>query len=668
MVERTLAGIEQYIGIKQKLDYRSNIHTYIIKEIISMVSWKSNFLNENRDRWIKNKKLYFNLLSDSEELDDKLKEQLGQLGELTIPIAYKVVKTILDISLEELERRRYYYELLPYVINDYPKVLFLNILLQNELKKQHYINTIRQILEDSAIYGCGILHISWGKLYKTFFTEAEIQGDKLLEIPTKKIVEKQVKFDYEGNIINVINPENFDFDNSFNILDIDKWRYCITRLLVSQTDLLNIVKNGYDFINTEIIERAGNLQEFFASLIIDSDLKLSSEEMADFEFYWKQGRKVLVENIYLKIIPKKFGLSNSSDEEIWLFTIVNRRLIIKASPLTYNHNKFPIVIYTWNGSLNEKYPASLMDYLEPLQSYINWLLRKYKENVNASINRIFLLNTQNLENPQDFTFDRTLSILKLDKSVARLPGAIDNTVRELNFEIKTGMHLNVIPMFMEIIRNISGISELHLGGFPSGRRTKGEIEIHAFLSSIGVRALLRNMHNWIGKRLIDIVTSNLRQFLNGNVLLEVKKDEFMEVQKISDIAQNLEVLETLTGRTLINLDMTLIKGEYDYYLGDYLEPSYDEKTLTSLNEFLKVVGNIPMLGQMVALIFKWNKISELLFRATGSKNPEDFINMEMLKQMPNIMLNMMTQNQQQQQRPQQSQQQQQLQAQQEPIS
>ncbi len=647
---RIYAGIEPYIGIKQKLQYTSQTHLGIVKNLVNLISWKNNFTLFNADRWLKNRKIYFNILDNEDELDDKQREKLKQLGDLTIPIGYKVVKTLIDVALEELERRRYYYELLPYTAIDYPKVLFLNILLQNELKKQQYICILRQILEDSAIYGCGILHIIWGKFYKTGYNEIILEGDPILNIPTKKVIEKNVKFDYEGNVINVINPAMFDFDSSFSILDIDKWRYCIIRSLIGIDDLIDIVKKGEDFINVDVLEEMSK-KEGFSDIILPlldaGHPQLSSEEKSDLSLWWGKGRKVLVENIYMKIIPSKFGLSDSSDEEIWMFIVVNRRLIIKASPMTYNHNKFPVVVYTWNGSLNEKYPAALMDYIEPLQTYINWLLRKYKENVNACVNRMFILNEHNLENPQDFSFDRALAILKIDRSVSRLPGILDNTVRELNFDLKTASHLNIIPMFIELTRTISGISELYLGTFPRGRRTRGEIELQAILSSTGIRALLRNMHNWIGYRLTNIVTSNLRQFLQGNTMIELRKDEFDEVRRLSDIAKNLEYLETLTGRILINLDVSLIKGEYDFYLGDYLEPSYDSKTITALTDFMKVVGNIPLLGNMLALLFKWDKIGELLFRIAGSKNPEDFINMNILQNLPEIIANLQqTQNKQ----------------------
>jgi hypothetical protein len=631
MDNRKLAGLEQFVGIKEKLKIGSPTYNYVLKRVVDMLQWKNNFVESNKDRWDKNRKLYFQIMTKQEEAEDKAKEQMGQLGDLVIPMAYKVAKAIIDVALEELERRRYYYELLPFHELDYPKVLFLNILQQDELKKQKYLMILRQVLEDSIIYGCGIMHISWSKEYVTQYNEVPLMGDKLLNIPTQKIVEKQTKLVYEGNVINNINPALFDFDTAYSILDIDKWRYCIIRSLLSIDDLIEIVRNGEGFINIEELQRyaqSQGLQDFLTPVIQSTNILLSREEMDDLTLWWGQGRKVLVENIYAKIVPSKVGLGSSDDEEIWLFTIVNRRIIIKATPMTYNHNKFPIVIYTWNASLNEKFPAALLDYVEPLQSYINWLLRKYAQNVNASINRMFIINPDLLDDPNEFQFDRAMAIMKVNPRKAKLYGnnIIDNAIKELNFDVKLGSHLQVLPLFLDLVRVIAGVSELYMAQFPRGRRTKGEVQLQATLSSQSIRALLRNMHNIIGHRISTIITSNLRQFLQGDRLIELRADEYQAVLKASDLARNQELIETITGRKLLRLDTEFIKGDYDYYLGDYLEPSYDEKTLNALVNIFGVLGNMPAVSEKIIASLKVDKFVELLFRLSGIKNAEDYIN------------------------------------------
>lgn len=646
-MSRRLAGLEQYVGIKERLGYKGEVHRKILVNIANMIAWKNSFVLDNMDRWEKNRRIYFNIMTAREEAEDKDKEKLGQLGNLILPVSYKVVKTILDVATEELEKRRYYYELLPFYSKDYAKVLFLNLLLQNNLKKQNYLMLLKQLLEDAMIYGCGILHISWGRLYESSYIETQIEGDRLLDIPTRKVIEKRTRFAYEGNILNVINPAMFDFDKSFGILDIDKWRYCIIKLLIGVDDLVEQVSGGENFINVDVLKemaRSKTFNELILPLVTSTNVPLSADESSDLQLWWGQGKKVLVESIYMKLIPSRFGLGDSDDMEIWLFTVVNRRLVIKASPLTYAHNKFPIAIYTWNGSYNERYPAALMDYLEPLQSYVDWLLRKYKENVNGSVNRMFLVDRSKLKNPEDFAFDRALSILFVDEVAARRPGfSMDSVVKELNFDLKTSAHLNVLPLFMDIIRNIGGLSELYMGAFPRGRRTKAEVAMQVTLSSAGIRSLLRNIHNILGHRLVTLMTSNLRQFLQGDLLIELREDEFNEVKKLSDVARNLMVLETITGRRLLNLDTSIVKGDYDYYLGDYLEPAYDEKTLQAISNFLQVSGNIPLVGNILALLLKWDKVTELLFRAVGSKNPEEFLNMDVVGQIPQIVMGMMQQ-------------------------
>lgn len=75
--------------------------------------------------------------------------------------------------------------------------------------------------------------------------------------------------------------------------------------------------------------------------------------------------------VYIRLVPKEWGLSPLADFELWKFIIINGRLICYGAPAKTAHDFIPIFISTPETDVDEAEAKSQVEYLNPLQDYIS---------------------------------------------------------------------------------------------------------------------------------------------------------------------------------------------------------------------------------------------------------------------------------------------------------
>jgi hypothetical protein len=115
--------------------------------------------------------------------------------------------------------------------------------------------------------------------------------------------------------------------------------------------------------------------------------------------------------MYVRLIPKEWKLPGSLDNksgelpEIWLFTIANEQLVIRAMPLGLNHNRYPIAVAAPDYDGYSVTPLSRMELIDGLQTTLNWMFNSHITNVRKAINDMLivdpsLINMEDLANPE----------------------------------------------------------------------------------------------------------------------------------------------------------------------------------------------------------------------------------------------------------------------------
>ena len=74
--------------------------------------------------------------------------------------------------------------------------------------------------------------------------------------------------------------------------------------------------------------------------------------------------------MYIRLVPKEWGLSPLASFELWKFVIINGRLIVVGEPARTAHDFIPIFVSTPETDVDEAESKSQIEYLNPMQDYI----------------------------------------------------------------------------------------------------------------------------------------------------------------------------------------------------------------------------------------------------------------------------------------------------------
>ena len=157
--------------------------------------------------------------------------------------------------------------------------------------------------------------------------------------------------------------------------------------------------------------------------------------------------------MYVKIVPKEWGLKgskfnkNGDYPEIFLFTIANEQIVLRARPLNLNHNKFPIAIAAPDFDGYSITPISRMELIGGLQTTLNWMFNSHITNVRKAINDMLivdpsLVNMEDLENPAPG------KLIRLRRSA--WGKGVQNAVEQLQVNDITREHMRDAQQIMEM--------------------------------------------------------------------------------------------------------------------------------------------------------------------------------------------------------------------------
>jgi hypothetical protein len=175
--------------------------------------------------------------------------------------------------------------------------------------------------------------------------------------------------------------------------------------------------------------------------------------------------------MYVRLIPKEWGLpgseGNSGGEtpEIWLFTIANEQLVIRAMPLGLNHNRYPIAVAAPDYDGYSITPISRMELIDGLQTTLNWMFNSHIANVRKAINDMLivdpsLVNMEDLENPAPG------KLIRLRRSA--WGRGVSGAVEQLKVSDITARNMQDAEQIMALMQKASAATDATMGIQRSG--------------------------------------------------------------------------------------------------------------------------------------------------------------------------------------------------------
>ncbi|MHB1098733.1 MAG: portal protein [Burkholderiales bacterium] len=342
-------------------------------------------------------------------------------------------------------------------------------------------------LLDVGKYGHGVLGQYWDKEEITTSQYVEVP-ETFLGVPipgkTKKVMQSKTSFGYVGNKLYNIRPHDFYTDPRYPVYRFQDGEFCIVYDKVSWHKLVEGHGQG-KYFNLEYVKKGNN----FGSE--DQDRGSTRVQLpldgAQVNLYENAPSTVELYEFHWQIIPRDWGLGNSTKPEKWVFTVANKKAIISAQPLGLLHGKFPFDVLQFEIDGYSLQSRGMMEILDPLNKTMEWLVNSHFYNVRASLNNQFVYDPSKIYAKD---MESTEPGLMIRLKPAGYGGDVRQMLHQIPVQDVTRSNLSDTDVVGSMAQRIMGVNDNIMGMVNSGgRKTATEVRSS---STFGINRLKTN--------------------------------------------------------------------------------------------------------------------------------------------------------------------------------
>jgi hypothetical protein len=311
-----------------------------------------------------------------------------------------------------------------------------------------------------------------------------------------------------------------------------------------------------------------------------------------------------METMVWELIPREHGLGTEDYPQKWVFTWAEDQVIIRAHPLINKHQNFPYSVLEADPDFHSTYAPGIIESIEPLQRFVNWLFNSHVENVVQMLNNQYVYSPQFIES-MDLEFGGPGEHIRMTQEAvdAMLSGEISD-VRSFFFQVPvqdvTGSsYMNAVQYIYQMSQVMTGVNDPLSGIQLPTERSATEVSTIAAKATDRLAVMVRLMDENGIKPTVERTMSNRQQFTT-------MERYFRIVGRLAEYV----------GEDSLFITLDDIQGEYDYRAISGILPEDPARSATALTNLLSTAGQLPQLMEPGpdgrALDFRkiFNKIAE----------------------------------------------------------
>ncbi|MEG0299325.1 MAG: hypothetical protein RR609_07085, partial [Aurantimicrobium sp.] len=318
--------------------------------------------------------------------------------------------------------------------------------------KRNKVNlSLHTAFRDGLAYGVGAAFPMWKQNYG-FKTRATPDG-----------VYREAALLFEGNAIETVDPYKLLLDPIVGVKDVQAGEMVGFIRTLNFYDLLTKeAEAGGNIFNVRYLDRKIPMRTTVTTIDPSyREIRTGGGANAD----PSHTNPVDIIFMYLKIIPKDYGLGDSEMPEKWQFALAGDKVIIQAQPLNADHDMFPIALCapTFDGYTN--LPLSRLELMEGLQGVIDWLFNSHITNVRKALNDMiiydpFMLNSDDVKDPKPGKLIRARR--------AAWGKDLRGSIMQFPVTDVTQSHLNDTGLIASLMHRLSGTDDATMGMLRQG--------------------------------------------------------------------------------------------------------------------------------------------------------------------------------------------------------
>lgn len=602
--------LEKLDAIDRLADEKLHQHVkdYLVKRIRSSEDSMGRFYS----RWRVNE-MKFQAYIDLPDWEKELK-RLSNKGDpakcvsITVPYAFSVLNTIVTYLVHAFLGNSPIFKVGADKSEFSASAQNMEVYLQYNANHVRLTKHIFQFLNDSTMYGVGILRNQWKteKKMRTLWTEKKglLAG---LSLGTSTMVrERREKITFEGTEVSAVDPFMFFPDPTVPMSEVNtRGEYVFWKEYLGKHTLLGMQKEGtFKYVDKAPSQPSSNFGTMGANTSARGLISSGDSSAGDYTSWNKD--KELYETMQgtCVIIPKELGLGEEDYPVKYLFTILNKSQIVQAEPLDYDHDKHPVSItepYSMGYGFGQ---PGIIDYMAPLQDLMSWLVNSHMDNVKTMLNNMWLVDPSRVE-MQDLKQPGAGKLIRLKR--AAYGTDVNSAVRQLQVGDVTSGHLRDFELVMKLADMLSAVND-NLKGIQDGggRKTATEVRTSNEAGASRLASLAKKISSQAMVDLAEQMSLNAQQFLS---------DEFL-----------LEVIGESAGKDNIRVTPQTLVGDFNFPVHDGTMP-VDKLALVDVwKQIFQGISADPQMRSQFNVVGVFSYLSKL----AGAKNIDQFI----LKQTP----------------------------------
>jgi len=281
---------------------------------------------------------------------------------------------------------------------------------------------------------------------------------------------------------------------------------------------------------------------------------------------------VVVTTVQAKIIPSKYKLSDSKQQELWVFGVANDGRIISAEPLNAPHREFTYDLLTMSPDQHTELSDSLSSMIAPMQEVVTWLFNARIASVRQNIEGRLVIDPSFVD-VASLTSGQKYIMMK--KNTPRL--GVDKFIQQLRTVDVTATHLQDAETIQRLSQVTTGVNENAMGQTASGRRSA--TENRAANAGAASRMKLIAATIWVD----GLAPQGRKMLLNCRQDLSIETYE--KILGVEDALPTWELFHPTDSRLLV--------GNEDYFMYDGTLSSEKNYIAQSLQELVGILASNP---------------------------------------------------------------------------
>lgn len=584
-------------------------HKKIVEALNERVRLSQRKMEERYEEWDRVEKEMVSYMPKADaERKAKQRGEEADFTQIKIPYSYGMLLTSHTYYTSVFLGRSPIHQVMGLHGEGQQQTLAHEALLNYQVTKGGHIPHYMVWLLDVAKYGVGFLGLFWDKeeaqvarLVEEEVTNEGIGGTGRTQ--TRKVTQRVTTF--EGNKVYNIRPFDAIPDPRVPLMNYQEGEFFGRKTRVSFNSIYKGEQQGKYFNVAELARSnsGDNSNSDKKGYGIDGDNDALTEVAKKEELVMGISKdKDFVELIemYIELIPKDWGLGESTYPEKWVFTLANGKLLIGCQPMGLFHNKFPFGVLEKEVDGHGLSSRGLPHIAQPLQNSMDWLANSHFFNVQKTLNNEYIVDPSMI-NMKDFSDPRPGKIVRLRPQAYGKDAR--TAIHQLTQYDVTRTHLQDMRLIESLFQKVFGINDQLMGALnTTGRKTATEIRSS---STFGINRLKTEA-----------------EFFSATGWSQISQMMVQNNQQLYSAEQKYRIAgNNITNEEFVDVSPEMLAGMYDIVTVDGTLPI---DRFAQANLWKEIIGNAGRLPPDIQQQYDWAAIFGWMSKLAGLKNIDQF--------------------------------------------